>query len=87
MLKAKCDSAQAVLPVLPLTTEAIFKRLGYRVPNRIIHVRIEKNGILEFGACDNFDRNSIYWGPTLVGPFVEGLISQGILSSGDPRSK
>jgi hypothetical protein len=71
-----------VFPLEPPVAEAVFKRLGYRVPNGVIHVQIEKNGVLEFGAYDNFDRNSMYWGPALTGSFVESLVSQGILSAG-----
>jgi hypothetical protein len=69
-----------VFPIEPPITDALFKRLGYRVPKRIIHIQIEKNGILEFGAYDTFHPDCISWGPTLKGPFVESLLAQGILS-------
>ncbi len=61
--------------------------MGYRVPSRIIHVQIEKNGILESGAYDNFDADSITWGPALVGAFIESMVSKEILSPASRNRK
>ncbi len=76
-----------VFPIEPPITDTLFKKLGYRVPSRIIHIQIEKNGILEFGAYDNFHRDAMFWGPALTGTFIESLLAQGILSSEKRSSK
>jgi hypothetical protein len=76
-----------VFPLEPPVAEAVFKRLGYRVPNRIIHIQIEKDGVLEFGAYDNFHRDCIFWGPALTDAFIQSLVERGILSPSKQRTK
>ncbi len=76
-----------VFPLEKSTFEVISRRMGYRVPSRIIHIQIEKNGILESGAYDNFDADSITWGPALVGAFIESMVSKEILSPASRNRK
>ena len=76
-----------VFPLELHTFEEIFRRLSYRVPGRIIHIQIERGGILEFGAYDRFHRDCIFWGPTLTDAFIQSLAAQGILSPSKHRTK
>lgn len=68
-----------VVPLESSMGQKIFPALSGAVPQRIIHIQIEKDGVLQFGAYDNFDPACFFWGPALNQEFVESLVSRGIL--------
>jgi len=68
-----------VVPLESSMAHNIFPALSGAVPQRIIHIQLEKDGVLQFGAYDNFDPACLFWGPALDQDFVESLVSQGIL--------
>ncbi len=68
-----------VLAIEGSAADSIMAALGGVVPRSILHIQIEKNGILEFGAYDQFDLEGIFLGATLKGSFVESLISDGVI--------
>jgi len=43
--------------------QKILKTISGTVPRRILHIQIEKEGTLQFGAYANFQ--SLFWGPML----------------------
>ena len=76
-----------VVPLEPSTTQTILSKLGGSVPKSIIHVQIEKAGVLEFGAYDNFHPECLYIGKVVTEKLLESLSSQGVLvSAGRARS-
>lgn len=67
-----------VVPLERKTESAILSAIGGQVPKRIIHIQIEKHGILEFGAYDNFRPESLFGGAALSNSFLGFLAVQGI---------
>ncbi len=57
----------------------IIAAIGGTVPAAIIHIQIEKNGQLQFGAYDNFYSSSIYLGSEVKEDFIKSLVSQNIM--------
>jgi hypothetical protein len=51
-----------IVPLEPSTGGQIIAAIGGSVSRGIIHVQIEKDGLLQFGAYDNFDPECIYFG-------------------------
>lgn len=68
-----------IVPLEPPMGKKIMAAIGGTLPNAIIHIQIEKNGSLQFGAYDNFHPECIYWGSTVKQAVIESLISQGII--------
>jgi len=68
-----------VLPLLSETVGTVIAAMGETIPHAIIHIQIAKAGKLEFGAYDNFDPQSIFFGRALTQPFLDSLIAEGIL--------
>jgi hypothetical protein len=68
-----------VIPLESSMGQKILAALGGAVPQRIIHIQIEKDGALQFGAYDNFDPACLCWGPVLDQGFVESLVHRGML--------
>jgi len=69
--------------VVPLTTAAekpILSTIGGKVPRKLIHIQIERAGVLEFGAYDNFQ--SVFLGPGINPDFVASLTARGIITTG-----
>jgi len=60
-----------VVPLEPSTTQTILSKLGGSVPKSIIHVQIEKDGVLEFGAYDNFHPECLYMGRAVTEKLLE----------------
>jgi hypothetical protein len=67
-----------VVPLEPSTVRTIVVAIGGTVPNAIIHVQIEKDGVLQFGAYDNFHPETIFFGEALK-PLVDSLVSKNTL--------
>jgi len=70
-----------VLPLEPSMGEPILSAIGGTVPGSIIHVQVEKEGVLEFGAYDNFHPECIYFRGGVRQEFLESMLSQGLLKS------
>jgi len=68
-----------VVPLEISTIPAIFAGIGGTIPKSVLHILIEKNGQLEFGAYDNFHPECIVLGPATSGAALESLISKGLL--------
>jgi hypothetical protein len=72
----------AVIPLEPEILPAIWAAIqNGGISHRIIHMQIEKNGKLEFGAYDNFHEECVVSGPAITAPFLEELRSKHILRS------
>src|SRR5262249_5634068 len=68
-----------VVPLEPSLETAILSVIGGTFPSSIIHIQIEKAGILEFGAYDNFYPECIFFGSAVSQTLLDSLISQGVL--------
>lgn len=68
-----------VLPLEPSMDKKIIAALGGTIPRAVIHIQIEKNGCLEFGAYDNFHPGCIFFGSAVKESVIERLVSQGII--------
>jgi hypothetical protein len=69
-----------VLPVEPETISAIAARTpGARLVEDIEHIQMEKNGRLEVGLYDNFDRDSSWAGEAFSVVLLDQLKEKGIL--------
>ena len=54
-----------VVPLEPFSGKKIMAALGGSVPKTVLHIQIEKRGVLEFGAYDNFHPECIFFGSSL----------------------
>ncbi len=73
--------------VLRLTTETatpILKQvMAAGLKRAIIHVQIERNGVLELGAYDNFHPECVVTGPGVTAALLEELKSKSVLRAFD----
>ncbi|OLD81957.1 MAG: hypothetical protein AUF67_06020 [Acidobacteria bacterium 13_1_20CM_58_21] len=67
------------LPLEPSMT--ILSSIGETIPGAIIHIQIEKNGLLQFAAYDNFHPQCIVFGTGVKPAVLESLVSQGIMEA------
>ena len=68
-----------VVPLETSSSKRIYAALGGVIPKTVLHVQIEKNGVLQFGAYDNFHPECIFFGRAVRQELVESLVSKGIL--------
>jgi hypothetical protein len=69
-----------VLRLTPETVDEIFKQIMAAGLNRaIMHVQIERDGVLELGAYDNFDPECVVTGPNVSSAFLGRLKTANIL--------
>jgi hypothetical protein len=68
-----------ILALEPSMAKSIIFAIGGTVPNAIIHIQIEKNGQLQFGAYDNFHPECIFFGMGVKQAVLETLVSQIIM--------
>ena len=68
-----------VLPLEPGMDDRILAAVGTSVPRSILHIQIEKAGVLQFAAYDQFDRECLFLENSLQGEFLDSLIREGIL--------
>jgi hypothetical protein len=78
--------------ILPLESETIpdiikgvFPSGG--ITSRIVHIQIEKNGRIEFGAYDKFHPTCILCGKAVSITLLEHLLDKGVLRSFKPMNK
>jgi hypothetical protein len=70
--------------VVPLEVDSIgtiLVAIGGALPKQIIHVQIEKAGVLQFGAYDHFQPGCIVFGSMVNRRFLEALVSQGTMNT------
>jgi hypothetical protein len=75
-----------VVPLERSMGKTILSAIGGNIPRKILHVQVEKVGLLEFGAYDNFHHECIFFGPALNSHFLEALVSRGVLKSWKERT-
>jgi hypothetical protein len=68
-----------VMPLESSTIPAIFTGIGGTIPRSVLHIQIEKNRRIEFGAYDHFNPGCIVFGSAITKAFIDALISEGIL--------
>jgi hypothetical protein len=68
-----------ILPLESSTVKAIVSAIGGSVPSKIIHIQIEKGGIVQFAAYDNFHPQCIVFNPAVNRAVLESLVSEGIM--------
>jgi hypothetical protein len=70
--------------VIPLESSAgkkIIAALGGTVPRTVLHIQIEKRGVLEFGAYDNFHPECIFFGSAVRQATIESLAANEIIQT------
>jgi len=71
-----------VLQLTPHTVAPILKQISSAGLKRaIIHIQIERDGILELGAYDNFHTDCVVTGPGISAATLDELKKNGILRS------
>jgi hypothetical protein len=68
-----------VIPLAPSVGKQIIAALGGTVPATVLHIQIEKRGVLEFGAYDNFHPECIFFGTAVSQATVESLLASEII--------
>ncbi len=68
-----------VVPLEPSMGQKIIAAIGGTVSGAIIHIQIEKDGQLQFGAYDNFYPECIYFGSAVKEAIIQSLVSQNIM--------
>jgi hypothetical protein len=68
-----------VLPLESGTSDRILSAIGAAVPRSVLHIQVEKAGILEFAAYDQFDPECVFLGGGIEGEFLDSLVSVGLL--------
>lgn len=68
-----------VIPLKLSTGKKIIAALGGTVPRAILHVQIERRGVLEFGAYDCFHPECIFFGRGISKARIEALVADGVL--------
>jgi hypothetical protein len=66
----------AIAPLTKTSREHVIRAIGGNVPKKVIHIQIERAGILEFGAYDNFQ--PVVFGPGLSPEFLSSLTARRI---------
>ena len=69
-----------VFPLEPSVAKEILQSLGPSVPKSILHIQVEKAGVLEFAAYDSFHPDCLYLGKAVTENVLESLLSQGVLA-------
>lgn len=70
-----------VVPLEQGTEGTLLRAIGNCVPRRIIHIQIEKAGLLQFAAYDRFGPGSVVFGPGVSPKLLQVLVADNILSS------
>lgn len=76
-----------VLRLVPETVEPIIKQvMAAGLKRAIIHVQIERGGVLDLGAYDNFHSECVVTGPGIGSSLLEELRSAGVLNGFSPAA-
>ena len=67
--------------------EQIISAIGGTIPRKILHIQIEKGGVLQFGAYDNFQPDCIYFGKAIKQAVLDTLVSDGVMRRYTWRSR
>lgn len=70
-----------VIPLESSASKKIMTALGGTVPRVLLHIQIEKNGVLEFGAYDNFHPECIFFGSAVRQATIESLVANEIIQT------
>jgi len=68
-----------IIPLEPSMGPKIIAAIGGTVPGAIIHIKIEKDGQLQFAAYDNFHPECIHFGSAVREDAIQLLVSQNIM--------
>jgi len=68
-----------IVPLEPSTGNKIMAAIGGTVPGAILHIQIEKEGQLQFGAYDCFHPECIYFKDGIDRSFVDSMVAQGLI--------
>jgi|ERR1700722_2300929 len=68
-----------VIPLEPSTIKAIISAMGGTVPNDIIHIQIERGGVLQFAAYDNFHPHCVVFRTGVEQAVLTSLVAEGII--------
>jgi len=68
-----------VVPLELSSSKQIYAALGGAVPKTVLHIQIEKDGVLQFGAYDHFHPQCIFFGSAVRPELVASLVSRDIL--------
>jgi|SRR5580700_10134417 hypothetical protein len=68
-----------IVPLEPSMGPKIITAIGGTVPRAIIHIKIEKDGQLQFAAYDNFHSECIHFGSAVKEGAIQLLVSKNIM--------
>jgi|SRR5580693_9376391 hypothetical protein len=68
-----------VVPLARSASGKIYAALAETVPKKVLHVQIEKNGVIQFGAYDYFHPECISFGNAIPEAVIASLVSNGII--------
>ena len=68
-----------IVPLEPETLTAIWKGVGGTISRDVLHIQIEKNGQLAFGAYDGFHPECITFGHEFPAVLIDSLIEERLL--------
>jgi hypothetical protein len=68
-----------IVPLEASMSKNIIAAIGGTVPSAIIHIQIEKSGVLQFGAYDNFHPECIAFGPAVTPQIMDSLVGQKLI--------
>jgi hypothetical protein len=72
---------KVIVPLEPEMGDAIISAIGGAITKAIVHVQIEKDGSLQFGAYDNFHPECIYFGTAIKPGIIESLVDHKIIKA------
>jgi|SRR5690348_13050416 hypothetical protein len=70
-----------IVPLESSSSKKIYAALGAAVPRTVLHIQIEKSGVLQFAAYDNFHPECIFFGKAIGAELLESLVSKGVLKT------
>jgi hypothetical protein len=72
-----------VIPLNRSSVKEIVAGLGETIPKTVLHVQIEKAGVVQFAAFDNFHPECILFGSAVRNAVLESLVSRNIIQPAD----
>jgi hypothetical protein len=68
-----------VMPLEPLMSKTVILAIGGTLSGTILHVQIEKDGVLQFGAYDRFYPQCLFFGNAVSTSLIESLVARGVM--------